>query len=63
MIKSMMLKMGLGDKMLAWFHAVYSKPEAIIKINDLNSETICLTGDSGKDVLYLLYYLLFLLKP
>lgn len=38
-----MIKMELGEKMLVWFQAVYKKPQAIIRVNGLDSETIFLT--------------------
>lgn len=40
----MLETIGLGNKMgKAWFQAVYSSPQVIIKINDLNSSVIGLT--------------------
>lgn len=34
LISTMLDKIGLGNKIKAWFHAVYRNPQAIIKVND-----------------------------
>lgn len=44
LIKEMVQKMGLGVKLLSWLKAVYKEPQAIIRVNDLNSDPILLRG-------------------